>query len=521
MTVQTVLGTSAKAYGLLPHHIHVEATAATEDPTFPGLLYPVDDPLVRLDPAKTGDMTPPTVGDIRFMRGEDDNNIPHDLIGGKNTTPASQYKILQDEFPRTDHGYFENQDYSKAWIVGHLAPAEDGDARPVGGTSNIDIIADATDKVSGPLTVGIRSIAFSAKGQFAGKQIPTVTPFNFANIFVWDPNRPPGTQDHDALLITDLTRVVYQHDRHSWSNAEPSVGPVRYFHILTNTDGILNKNGEPNTVVDFADRNRYWRSKVTQGAAWNDIGSTEAVSNAKGAFPDDYYTITVTAKDAAGLSTTKTVPVLLDNWQQRVVVEQTAPGKGLAKGYEFLPNTEVPIHALEPGKLLPDGSKITAVGKKLLGKAKSNDDGYFEFPVDLTDPDIGSVVADYGADDVYVGRLDARGPVQINIGLRASASAGESLPAEVEEPADLSEGPSQGFLPPEGGPGGRFFAPPDNEPTVKRGGTVQVDGQPDVVFRHSAPVPAEPAGITLLPAVARPGSDPGDGLWLDSLGPGR
>lgn len=512
-----------------PPHLHLEAAGGVDETHF--YLAPIADPLTLLTPI--GDTTAPTVGDIHFMRGEDDSGDPHDLDPDSGTAshppaPPSKYLLNQNEVPRSkNHGYFDTPETNtpQAWIVGHLAP----NTSSLGGSSNIEVIANATDKVKGDWQVGIQSISFSAKGKFAGKEISTVTPYSFEGIFVWDPQRPAGTQDYDALHISDLTRVVYENDYKSPSNAAPSVGAVSYFHILTNTDGILDNQGKPNTVVDFADRTRYWRSKVTQGAAWNDINSTEAVNNAKGAFPDDYYTITVTAKDAAGnVSQAKTERVLLDNWQQQVIVVMAPNNKGEVRGTQFLPNTLVPIYALPPFGKLADGATISKV-TKFLGKALTDADGNIKnFVVDLTDPDIGSVVADYGADDIYVGRLDAIAPVQVGIALRAprfvAGSAGDSghsdgseQPPEDSPPGGGSQGfLPQGYLPPEDGAGGIFFAPPADEVATGRDEFVRVDGPPDQGFRHSRP--DESAVITFVPAVSPPGLDPGEGLWLDSLG---
>ncbi|QDU22715.1 hypothetical protein [Urbifossiella limnaea] len=181
------------------------------------------------------------------MRGEDDNNIPHALVNGEHSSSAGKYQLNQDEARRQDHGYFESKDFSDARIVGHLAPAQTGSPMPspLGGTSNIEIIANATDRVKGNWDVGVRSMEFSASGELGGKSIPLVRQFNFAGQFVWDPNQPAGTQDGDALNISDLVRVAYENDYRSPSNGLSSVGPVSFFHILTNTDAA-------NTIVDFA-----------------------------------------------------------------------------------------------------------------------------------------------------------------------------------------------------------------------------------------------------------------------------
>lgn len=389
----------------IPTHLHIDAGGAT-DPSDSTWLRPVDDPLALLDPAVINDTTAPTMGDVHFLRGEDDNNNPHALTGGRDTTPPSKYKTSQNETRLETHGYFESKDFSKAWVVGHLAPAQTGAPAPtpLGGTSNIDIVANATDRVKGTWDVGIRSIEFSAVGKLAGKTIPTVRPFNFVGQFVWDPNQPAGTQDYDALDISDLTRVAYENDYRSPSNAARSVGTISYFHLLTNTDAA-------NTIVDFADRTRYWRSKVTQGATWNDLTATEAVNNAKDAFPDDYYTITVTAKDAAGNSTPKTERVLLDNWPQQIQVQSVGVGVYVVTGQQFLPNAIVPIYGIPGGDPAP-GDSLPAVGF-YLGSAQTDADGTFVVTLSTGLP-FASLCADYGygGDTVFEPLLDALAPVQ-------------------------------------------------------------------------------------------------------------
>jgi hypothetical protein len=343
-------------------HLHLDA-AGGPDPSFPTLLRPIDDPLARLDPL--GDTIGPWVGNVYFMRGEDDNNIPHKLTGGFPTSIGTTKQLQDEPDPRDDHGYFYELDYSKAMTVGHYAPARTSAGVAVDGTSNIDIIADATDRITAgdPRLVGVRSIEFKAAGQLIGKTIPTVRPFDFVGEFVWDPNRLPRQQNYDSLRISDLTRVVYQNDATSPSTAHPAALINTFFHIVTNTDAA-------NSLIDFEDRKRYWRSKVTQGSAWNDIGSTEAVNNAKGAYPDDYYTITITARDAAGRSDSRTGRVLLDNWVQSVsyaVMVDPPPPPGQTRvrvtGSQFTGNATVKVYLMTSN--IADGQAITDHGTLL------------------------------------------------------------------------------------------------------------------------------------------------------------
>jgi hypothetical protein len=216
--------------------------------------------------------------------------------------------------------------------------------------------------------------------------------------------------------------VVYENDYTSPSNASPTE-TISYFHIVTNTDAA-------NTIVDFADRLRYWRSKVTQGSAWNDINSTEAVNNARGAFPDDYYTITVTARDAAGNVGTKTQKVLLDNWLQVFAVAQVRsdpadpPGTTRLRftGSEWTANATVKLYRV--GTDIAEGNTISQKGA-LLGTANTDADGFFDKTLVVTlpgknDPPYQFLGDYHHGDDIYQPRLDAIAPLQKMGGSRAS-----------------------------------------------------------------------------------------------------
>ncbi len=496
----------------LPTHLHIDA-AGSPEPNDPAWLRPVDDPLARLTPL--GDTTPPTMGDVHFMRGEDDlNPNATALTDGSNTTPPSKYLVLQNEIPRTDHGYFLEADYSGAKIVGHLAPAKTSptdtspNGTPVGGSSNIEVIANASDKITAndPQPVGIRSIEFSAAGQLVGRTIPTVRPFNFAGQFVFDPNEPFGTQTYDALRMSDLTRVAYENDYTSPSNDDPSA-TISYFHILTNTDGA-------NSVVDFADRARYWRSKVTQGAAWNDINSTEAVNNAKGAFPDDYYTFTVTARDAAGNAKSTTQKVLLDNWLQSVTYQTILdplqpPGfhRVRVDGSQFTANSTVNVYLMTSN--IADGQTITDHGT-LLGSADTDADGNivqkdFAFP----EPPGGFfLLADYaGGDNIYEPRLDGNSPSTIGQGQSpvrgADGGAGGSF---APLPASPQGGPAtDGDPAPPAPSAARQPAPRADDPAPDHGTPAD-----DTTATGSVPTVAWPRADHARPSADLP--DPGDPL---------
>ncbi len=424
VTANRVLGTVAE-WAVKPDwsHLHLDAAGARNPSGLGelGLLTPRFDPLSILSPL--GDTTSPTLGDVHFMRGEDDNSHPHALQGG---VMSNKGRLLQQTEPVriVDHGYFKALDPASTTptvIVGHLAGATANGAA-VGGSSNIDILANATDVVkgNGP-PVGVRSIDVQAAGKLVGKTIPLYRPINFEFDIVDDPDRPNTEQTYDALKISDLTRIAYQNDQDSPSNTDPAT-TVRYFHFLTNFDGT----SQP---IKSEDRPRYWRSKVTQGAAWNDINSTEAVNNAKGAFPDDYYTFTITAKDAAGNATPKISKVLLDNWPQQIIVE---PVIGVSdtftvRGTNWTADKAVPFYLLK-------GFYTGADGKDVVFSPGSNVDDFVvtRFPDLMTNAD--GVIpltqfvvsewpypnyppllfADYhGGDKIYQPQLDATTEVQL------------------------------------------------------------------------------------------------------------
>jgi hypothetical protein len=191
---------------------------------------------------------------------------------------------------------------------------------------------------------------------------------------------------------------------------------------VSNTDAA-------NTIVQGNDRKRYWRSRVTQGAAWNAIDSTEAANNATGAFPDDYYTFTITARDAAGNSKTATKIVLLDNWTQKL--GRFDHGNGLVSiwGEQFSPNAWVPIYVVNEPTPLVGGEYLPAVGK-WIADLKSDENGYIS-PVTLYHPLMKLpfyLIGDYaGGDEIYQPELDGLSFSNIPGGTTAITIDGQSL----------------------------------------------------------------------------------------------
>ncbi|MBX9579898.1 MAG: hypothetical protein K2X87_06275, partial [Gemmataceae bacterium] len=234
----------------------------------------------------------------------------------------------------------------------------------------------------------------------------------------------------------------------------------------------------------------------------------------------------MTAYDQAGnASADKSAFVLLDNWRQAITLDiTTMPGKVIVSGFQFLPNAKVPIYGYPAGKELPEGNKISAVAGAPIDTANTNADGNFTLVFTRNDAKYKTVVADYGADDLYVNELDARHLVgdMVGDGLPMSVSDGDLLAEAAESGgADDSAGGSgaggggRGFLPPDRLPGGYFFAPPPGESAAKPGDLVRVAGSPDIGFSRVQP-PAEPAGVTPTTLSGPLGLDPADALALDS-----
>ncbi|QDU22717.1 hypothetical protein [Urbifossiella limnaea] len=209
---------------------------------------------------------------------------------------------------------------------------------------------------------------------------------------------------------------------------------------------------------------------MSEGKAWNDITATEAVNNAKGAFPDDYYNITVTATDAAGNANCTAARVLLDNWLQTMNAVPTGLLRQYAlSGSQFLPNAAVPIYAYTPFDVVAEGDTLSQHAL-LVGTAATDANGSFSLVVTLPPGAQFPLIADYGADDLYVPRLDAKtfleeedpGPIFLHGGL-----TGLDLDA-VNFAVESDGGGGEGYSPvsaPAGGAnavgsvGARFLAP--------------------------------------------------------------
>ncbi|MBX9579897.1 MAG: hypothetical protein K2X87_06270 [Gemmataceae bacterium] len=156
-------------------------------------------------------------------------------LGGDDT--SGKYPDGKTESRSPDHGYFTDTDvslssYSPAYVLGEEAIAYDflGNFKP--GSSAIDIVAEATDRVkAGGWLVGVKSIGFEVlPGYYSGSTIGELTSFDFTGEFTQDPVNG-NKQTYSSLSNRNLVRTVYENDAQS-----PSQDSTQYFHTVTNTD---------------------------------------------------------------------------------------------------------------------------------------------------------------------------------------------------------------------------------------------------------------------------------------------
>src|SRR5262249_39488351 len=144
------------------------------------------------------------------------------------------------------------------------------------------------------------------------------------------------------------TRAIYTNDVDRDSGA---LGP--FYYTVTNTtsrSATFGTTGQFPTGVNFA-QNYYWTTNAQKGQPWNGGAPVpKALRNANSAFPDDLYQVTVTAADLANNTGSQTVLALLDNWEQKIFINPTAPAVSggsyvITKGVQFLPNYDLHFYA--------------------------------------------------------------------------------------------------------------------------------------------------------------------------------
>jgi hypothetical protein len=215
---------------------------------------------------------------VFFRHGGDDKS--GQLSGGWVTLNGNT--VEQSETPTKAHRYFEAKvKVHDAVIVGSLADTVNGNGLPGNGSTGIDVIAEATDRIvqNGEL-VGIKSIGFKLKGVFVRTQEMTVDKsFDFTGEFAPDVMLGNGRQSYESLRDAALVRTVYEND-----SQHESKDRVKYNYTVTNKDDDLK--------VQVGDRERRWYTDKVEGSAWNNNTAAAAPNNAKSAWPDDYYDVT-------------------------------------------------------------------------------------------------------------------------------------------------------------------------------------------------------------------------------------
>ncbi len=381
------------------------------DPDIKYAFNPSEDPLDRLP--SIGDQIKPKVIDLWFRHGTNDQFGDSSGVLTKGVTTPAGNIIAQVESLSEAHCYFRSRDDAKATVIGALAPSYDfnNNASPTGGNSAIDIIAEAYDLLeeSGD-HVGVKSIGFSIKGVKLGRAANVEKSFDFTGEFAPDVKNG-GRQTYESLMDAALVRTVYENDatlQYHFSRKANS------FYIVTNTDG--------DCKVKVSDRSKAWVTAAIEGSPWNAVGAQHAPNNARSSFPDDYYDITVTARDAAGNVGALTKRVLLDNWKQTINAtklsrqQDDAPGLHRFKvsGYHWTANSTVPLYLVEskPGGL-SSGTKIADIQVLRLNDLTADKNGNIpETDVTFTLPDNVAAqlqfLADYhNGDGVYQPQLDA------------------------------------------------------------------------------------------------------------------
>lgn len=328
-----------------PRHLHLDYTDIIADPRFviggvPTILRPMNDPLAFLTPLN--DLVAPFVSnDIHFRIAQDDTQQLNQILP---QTPQNVGQALEGII--TSHKYFQEVAGGRLLIGAKARMVAAGlNARSaVSNIADIDIIASMFDQTAaGGRLLNVRRNWFRIAGESFGKDTGWISSFMFAGEFLG------AGQTMNQFNSSDLTRVVYEHDRQSFSNGPVLPGPgnqTAFWYIMTNTDG--------NNIVELADRGRFWNSNVSIGNAWNAGNGADAISNATSEFPDDFYTISVSAEDEAlNVSLPKNLKVLLVNWERTLQTSADSYDIGntirVNGGTGYRANQDVALHLVPAG----------------------------------------------------------------------------------------------------------------------------------------------------------------------------
>ena len=399
-----------------PDHLHLEYgdgpdayfnTSLVQTLNFS--YQPAADPLDLLTPL--GDSIGPTVPDVYFRYGTNDSfGDSNGKTSAAFITPAGN-AVEQQETWSEAHRYFKELDYSNAIIMGARATSRDFNNNIGGGDSAIDIIGEVYDRVLNQgRKLGIKSIGFNLVGIKLGRTAFELKSFDFKGEFAPD-TKNAGRQTQESLRDAALVRTAYENDAELHHDSSTD----NFFYTVTNTDG--------DQLVQANDRTKSWITGAIEGSAWNAVGAQLAPNNAKSSYPDDYYNITVTARDQAGNSGVKIKRVLLDNYEQilNAVKVPSLPddpaGSTRAKfsGTQWTGNSTVKVYltkATIPGGGLPAGGIISAHGV-YVGVVPTDVNGTIpetELVIPAYDAQniATQLVGDYhNGNDIYEPRLDA------------------------------------------------------------------------------------------------------------------
>ena len=265
--------------------------------------------------------------------------------------------------------------------------------RPV---SSISWSGRPTASAPGAGRLGVHRLGFAIAGRTSGAGTGYVPAVEFAAV-------------NPADFATAAARRAYEND---WRNDSGAA----FHYTVTNTaaaPGVFDAGG--------------WNTQAKAGFAWNDKAEF-AAGNAGAAFPDDVYDVTVTAADESGNVTTRTFPVLVDNWVQTVAPAQPTYAAGepiglTGDGYRAGQAVAVYLIPAAGGAAPAAGTPLSP--EHFAGTVTADADGRLPAGAAVPGgPASGSylIVTDYDGDGVYAGPFDGAAAVDVAESLTITAA---------------------------------------------------------------------------------------------------